>query len=387
MDKRIRLVEFTNTFHLGGGEVQFLELIRGLPRSRYDIQVLALEATGPLLPEVRKLGLEPETFPLGPSLVHPQTVRQMVRLAKWLKAQRVDLLHVHDFYTTLLAVPACRMARVPVVVGRLDLVHWHGRARHALLAAATHAANHAIANAEAVRRFMREREWFPAERVTVIRNGLRLEHFDARAVAGLESPLPSVPEGAPILTLVANMTHEVKRQEDFLEALTTVRRRHPQATAFLVGDGVRRPELEARARALGLAEAVHFLGHRTDVPAVLRRTTVGILCSRHEGLSNAVMEGMAAGLPMVVTDAGGNAELVADGERGFVVPPLSPLALAAAITRLLDEPALARRMGLAGRAFVESELTLERMVEAHDELFRRMTGFPSRDGTERSQAA
>ncbi len=389
MDKRIRLVEFTNTFHLGGGEVQFLELLRGLPRSRYDIQVLALEATGPLLPEVRKLGLEPEVFPLGPSLIHRQTLQQIIRLARWLKAQRVDLLHVHDFYTTLLAVPACRMAGVPVVVGRLDLVHWHGKARHALLAAATHAATHAIANADAVRRFLREREWFPEERITVILNGLRLDQFDARAAAGLERPLPEVPEGAPIITHVANMTHEVKRQEDLFEALALVRQRHPKATAFLVGDGMRRPELEARARALGLGDAIHFLGHRTDVPAVLRRATLGVLCSRHEGLSNAVMEGMAAGLPMVVTDAGGNGELVADGQRGFVVPPLSPPALAAAITRLLDDPAMAKRMGNAGRAFVEAELTLERMVSAHDALFRRMLGLPSQDGdgTASSRAA
>ncbi|MBN1207362.1 MAG: glycosyltransferase [Myxococcaceae bacterium] len=387
MDKHIRLVEFINAFRLGGGEVQFLELLRGLPRARYDIQVLALETTGPLLPAVRKLGLEPETFGLGPSFVHTRTLRQVVRLARWLRDQRVDLVHVHDFYTTLLAVPACRLAGVPVVVSRLDLAHWHERARHALLATATHAATHAIANADAVRRFLMEREWLPAEHITVIRNGLSLERFDARAASGLERPLPHVPEGAPIITLVANMTHEVKRQEDFLEALRLVRHRHPQVRGFLIGDGVRRPELEARARARGLSEGVHFLGHRMDVPAVLRRATLGVLCSRHEGLSNAVMEGMAAGLPMVVTDAGGNAELVADGQRGVVVPPVAPFKLAAAISRLLEAPGLARRMGLAGRAFVEAELSLERMVSAHDELFLRLMGRAGRTDTARRTAA
>jgi glycosyltransferase involved in cell wall biosynthesis len=387
MSRRIRLAQFTNTFHLGGGEVQFVELLRGLPRDRYDLSVLALEASGPLLEDVRGMGLEPHLFPLAGSFLRPQSARQVGRMASWLRENRVDVVHVHDFYTTLLAVPACRLARVPVVVGRLDLVHWHGRARHAMLAAATHAATHVIANAGAVRRLVIERERVPAHKVSVIYNGLDLRRFDARAAAGVAAPLPSLPEGAPLITLVANTSHEVKRQEDFLEALAQVRQQVPAAQAFLIGDGSRRPFLEERARALGLGGAVHFLGYRTDVPAVLSRATVGVLCSRHEGLSNAVMEGMAARLPMVVTDAGGNGELVAHGERGFVVPPMAPAALAEALVRVLRAPDRGRRMGQAGRRFVEEALSLERMVAAHDSLFCRLAGVPERAGAAAAQAA
>jgi len=105
---------------------------------------------------------------------------------------------------------------------------------------------------------------------------------------------------------------------------------------------------------------------------VLARGTFGVLCSRQEGLSNAVMEGMAAGLPMIVTDAGGNAELVKDGERGYVVAPERPDALAQAMLRTIADPARARRMGEAARRFVEKELTLERMIDGHDRLYRRL---------------
>jgi glycosyltransferase involved in cell wall biosynthesis len=168
------------------------------------------------------------------------------------------------------------------------------------------------------------------------------------------------------------MRHEVKRQEDFLIALAQVRRGVPEVTAFLVGEGARRPQLEVMAKDLGLEGAVFFLGSRPDVPAVLARATLGVLCSRQEGLSNAVMEGMAAGLPMVVTDAGGNAELVKDGERGHVVAPEQPDALAQAMLRVLAEPVRARRMGDAARRFVERQLTLERMIDEHDRLYRRL---------------
>jgi L-malate glycosyltransferase len=119
-------------------------------------------------------------------------------------------------------------------------------------------------------------------------------------------------------------------------------------------------------------DTVHFLGHRADVPALYARADLGVLCSTAEGMSNAVMEGMAAGLPMVVTAVGGNPELVADGERGLVVPPLRPEALCEAFLKLLADPERGRRMGAEARTFVERELSLERLVRRHDALYQRV---------------
>ncbi len=368
--RALRIVEFTNCFHVGGGEVQLLELLRRLPRD-YDVSVHALDARGPLLDETRALGYEPHVYPLGGSFLRATTVTQTMRLARWLRQERADLVHAQDFYSTLIGVPAAKLAGVPVVVSRLDLVHWHGRARHLALAAASHAADVVVANCEAVRDLVVDRERVPPERVVVIRNGLDVERFDAARAGPLASPLPDT-GGDPVAVLVANMRHEVKRQEDFLAALAQVRRAVPRLKAFLVGEGARKPYLEQLARDLGLGGAVSVVGWRPDVPAVLARGTFGVLCSKQEGLSNAVMEGMAAGLPMVVTDAGGNAELVRDGERGYVVPPESPGALAQAMLRILSDPLRARAMGGAARRFVEEELTLERMVDAHDRVYRRL---------------
>jgi glycosyltransferase involved in cell wall biosynthesis len=382
-DGRARVVEFTNGFHVGGGEVQVLELLRRLP-SDYEVFVHALDATGPLLEETRALGYEPRVHPLGGSFMRPAALTEALRLAHWLRSERIDLVHAHDFYSTLLGVPAARLARVPVVVSRLDLVHWHGRARHLALAAASHAADRVVANCDAVRDLVVHRELVAPRRVVVIRNGLDIDRFDALRRGSLAAPLPDT-GGVPVVALVANMRHEVKRQEDFLVALAQVRRGVPDVAAFLVGEGARRPLLERIAKDLGLEDAVFFLGGRPDVPAVLARATLGVLCSRQEGLSNAVMEGMAAGLPMVVTDAGGNSELVEDGERGYVVSPGQPEALAQAMLRVLTDPRRARRMGEAARRFVERELTLRRMIDAHDRLYRRLIGS-RRPGFESARA-
>jgi glycosyltransferase involved in cell wall biosynthesis len=168
----------------------------------------------------------------------------------------------------------------------------------------------------------------------------------------------------------------VKRQEDLLLALNLLRHSGRTLHAWLVGDGPRRAGLEKMAAELSVADRVHFLGHRADVPALCERATLGVLCSTAEGMSNAVMEGMASGLPMVVTRVGGNTDLVVDGERGLVVDPERPVQLCQAFQRLLDRPEEARRMGAAARAFVERELSLERMVHRHDALYRRVAGRP-----------
>jgi len=271
----------------------------------------------------------------------------------------------------VLAVPAAKIAGTKVIVGRLDLAHWHGKARRALLRGLTHMADHVVGNAEAIRKMLVEEEGIPSEKVTVIPNGLDIVRFDQRVRAGLHAPLPDT-HGAPVVVHVANMNHPVKRQEDLLRALALVRRAGHTLHAFLVGDGPRRPELEKLAGTLGLTDTVHFLKHRADVPAIYERADFGVLCSSAEGLSNAVMEGMAAGLPMVVTNVGGNPELVADGERGLVVPPLRPDALSEAFLKLLADRELGRRMGARARAFVERELSLTRMVRRHDALYRRV---------------
>ncbi|WP_224361945.1 glycosyltransferase [Hyalangium versicolor] len=366
----IRLVQFTRSFYIGGTEVQVLELLRGLPSS-YRLQVSVLEEVGPLVGELRKLGFTPEEFPLHGSLARPNTAWQLLRLARWLEQNRIELVHVHDFYATMLAVPAAKLAGAKVIVSRLDLAHWHGPARRAVLARLTGMADHVVANAAAIRRMLVEEEGLPESRVSVIHNGLDLPRFDTRIRQGLKSPVPEI-GGAPLLVHVANMNHVVKRQEDVLQALALLRREGLKLHAFFVGDGPRRPELERKAVELGVKDLAHFLGHRGDVPALYARANLGVLCSTAEGMSNAVMEGMAAGLPMVVTAVGGNPDLIVDGVRGKVVQPERPAELADAFRWLLEHPERAKDLGAAARGFVRRELSLERMVQRHDALYQRV---------------
>jgi len=363
-----RVCQFTKSFHLGGTEGQVLELLRGL-EPRYRLQVGVLDKVGPLWEEVRALGHPTRDFPLRGGVARPNTVLQIGRLAAWLKMSRTDLVHVHDFYSTLLVVPAAKLAGTRVVVGRLDLAHWHAPVQWRALAELTRRADAVVVNATAIQQMLEREERIPSRRIHLIHNGLDLPRFDARAAEGLSAPLPDT-GGHPLVLHVANMNHPVKRQEDLLMALADANRDRVRLHALLVGDGPRRRALERLAWELGVGHEAHFLGHRTDVPALWRTAAIGVLCSTAEGLSNTIIEGMAAGVPMVVTAAGGNTDLVVDGERGLVVEPRRPEELAAAFHRLLGDRERAARMGRAGRRFVQEHLSLERLAAAHDWLYR-----------------
>jgi glycosyltransferase involved in cell wall biosynthesis len=168
----------------------------------------------------------------------------------------------------------------------------------------------------------------------------------------------------------------VKGHTTLVEAAALLVRRVPTVRFFCAGEGVMRPALEMRLRELGIQDRVILLGHRKDIPAILARADALALCSSAEGLSNAIMEAMAARLPVVATRVGGNPELL-DGERGLLVPYGDARALADAVARIFTNRNEARAMGRKGRAFVEAELSLDRMRMAHEELYRRALDLPA----------
>jgi glycosyltransferase involved in cell wall biosynthesis len=182
-----------------------------------------------------------------------------------------------------------------------------------------------------------------------------------------------------VLVLVANLI-PYKGHADLLRALAMARDRLADDwTLLCVGrdDGIG-GELAALARDLGLGRHVRWLGHRDDGPALLAAADIGLLCSHEEGFSNAILEGMAAGLPMVVTDVGGNAEAVLDDDTGLVVPARDPTRLAEAIVALARDPARRQAMGAAGRRRVATKFTRQACVLAYERLYEGMITAPHR---------
>src|SRR5690606_30322590 len=196
-----------------------------------------------------------------------------------------------------------------------------------------------------------------------------------------------IPDAAVVFTMVANLI-PYKGHADLLTALAAVREQLPSPWRLLcVGrdDGIG-PRLRDQSAALGLAGNVMWLGERRDIANLLSASDIGVLCSHEEGFSNAVLEGMASGLPMVVTDVGGNAEAVIDGDCGLVGPARNPARLGAALLQLATNPEQRCRLGTAARRRVESEFSLERCIIDYERLYeglvRRTWPLPGTSGLE-----
>lgn len=216
-----------------------------------------------------------------------------------------------------------------------------------------------------------EGEGIEKDRLGLIYNGIDIKKFDQEAAEHqtLRHSL-DLDDKAIVITIIANLI-PYKGHSDLLEALALVSDKMPANWKLLVvgrDDGIGK-ELMAQTEALGIADHVHFLGLRQDVAGILQASNIGVLCSHEEGFSNALLEGMAAKLPMVATDAGGNSEAVIDGVTGKVIPVSDPKVLGNAILQLAIDPSLARKMGAAGRERIEQQFSLSSCVDRYEELY------------------
>jgi glycosyltransferase involved in cell wall biosynthesis len=170
-----------------------------------------------------------------------------------------------------------------------------------------------------------------------------------------------LPAEGPLVGIVGRLA-AIKDHDTFLDMAARLAATRPDVTFVVAGDGALRAPLQAKAQEL-LGDRVRFLGWVTDLPTLYGALDVVVLSSRNEGTPVALIEAGAAAKPVVATDVGGVAEVVRDGETGFVVPPADAEALAGRVGRVLDEPETARGLGLAGRAWVRERFSAERLVE------------------------
>jgi glycosyltransferase involved in cell wall biosynthesis len=366
----VKILVFQNRFLLGGQERQTVMNVRTMDRSRFEPVVACLRADGELLADLAEAGIRPVTFDVGSSMLRPGTAVVIARIARFVRTNGIALVHAQDLYTNTLGTLAARLAGVPSIVTRVDLNHGVSGYRRPVLGFVSRHAERVLVNALCIRE-MAIREGVEPDRIVVVRNGLDVEAFDAEA---RRAPEPPVPEPGGIVC-IANMHHPVKGQTDLLLAMKEVLRARPEAHLVLVGDGVRRPYLERSARQLGIAERCHFLGHRRDGPSILARAAIGVSASHAEGISNAILEAMAARLPVVATAVGGSPEVVRDGLNGYLVPPGAPAPLARRLVDLLASAARRRRMGENGRRIVEREFGIEQMRRSYDALYEDLTGL------------
>jgi sugar transferase (PEP-CTERM/EpsH1 system associated) len=368
----IRIMHVVNVLSLAGMEYGVIKLVNRLDPVRFAPKICCLafqrEVTKPVL-DARIPVFELKKRP-------GRDWGMVLRLAALFRREQVDIVHSHNWQTFFYAVAAAALAGFPLVIHGEHGRESQGvpRRQRIISAFLARRVSCLVTVSAALGRELVDQWKVAPERVLTIPNGVDLEAFGkGEGVDALRREFHLEPGDRVILNIGG--LRPVKDHPTLLRAFARVRRAFPDARLLLAGSDFGKGlqgDLEKLAEDLGIRNAVSFAGIRHDVPRLLSLCDVYVNASVFEGMSNTILEAMASRKPVVATAVGGNPELVRDGETGFLFPPGDDRQLAERLEQVLAEPALARALGDAGRAFVEREHPMSGMVQRYGDLYRQV---------------
>lgn len=369
--------KFLTQLGLGGTEMQVLGLAEHFDSTRFNLTFGCIQGGGSIEREYRIRGWSISDYPIT-RFASIRTGRQILRLSRELRVRKPQILHSYNFYANVFSIPAARMAGVPCIVASIrDMGVYLTPMQLRVQRWVCEMADRIVVNADAIRDWLVE-EGYSANKISVIRNGVRLPAIDNKPVRARIRTELGIPSNAKVVMMVSRLNPK-KGVEYLLDSIPGVLARIPDAWFVVVGDAVlesaeREKEyfngLAERTRELGVADRVILTGLRRDVADLLTAADLSVLPSFSEGLPNSVIEAMSAGLPVVASRVGGIPELVQQGRTGLLVPPGDAKALCEAMITLLSNPFLARRIGEAARVRIRNEFSFEKMFLETSALYQ-----------------
>ncbi len=348
-----------------GGEQQALYLALGL--ARRGVENLCVGQPGkPYVERCAAKGLAVDAIRMRGE-ADPVAVARLRRL---LRTWRPDVVHMHTSHAHTLGVLASRSAGVgrTVVSRRVDFSIYRNALRLSWLKY-RFGVDAYVAISHGVRAQM-VKDGIPAARIRIVHSGIDLARFDGVRPHDYQAEF-GLPPGAPVIGDVAAFGWH-KAQEVLVRATPRILESLPEARVFLIGEGECMERVRAEAERLGVSGRIIFTGFRTDVPSLVAGMHCFVMCSVLEGLCTSLLDALALRRPAVGSAVGGIPEVLVDGVTGLTVPPNDPDALAAAVLRVLRDPALARRLAEAGRRHVEEKFTVDAMVEGTLGVYREL---------------
>jgi N-acetyl-alpha-D-glucosaminyl L-malate synthase BshA len=361
---------------VAGAEVLVAETIRRLA-DRIEPVVCCLDQVGALGEIMAQEGCEVKAFDRRPGF----DLRVIRRFAKVIRERRLQVLHAHQYTPFFYAALAAKLAGVKTRV----LLTEHGRHYPDVVSRRRRIANRFLFNRladriTAVCEFsaagLSTQDGFPRERIEIIQNGIDLQRYEQPADKCQVKQRLGLAIDRRYVAAIARF-HPVKDHQTLIRAFARVCSQIADVDLLLVGDGPQRADLERLVSDLGLGGRVRFLGVRLDVPEILRASDIFALSSLSEAASITLLEAMATGRPVVVTEVGGNPEIVRQNQEGLLVPRGDSEAMASAMSALLQDPGLARTMGQRGAERVRSNYRLDQTIERYYQIYHQLASGTS----------
>ena len=365
MSRPLRVGFVLHVMQVAGAEVLVREVIRRAG-NRIVPTVFCLDAVGRMGEEMRREGIDLVCFDRKPG----RDWGVSWRMARAIRERQLDIVHAHQYTPFFYSALAKLLCPKPP---KLILTE-HGRHYPDAVSSKRRAVNRLVLDrlADAVTacchfsaKGLSRNDGFAGSRIEIVENGIEVDRY---------GPTLARASGSRRSIIHVARHHPVKDQATLLRGFALAADSLPDVDLIMVGDGPLRGDLEALTRELGIAERVRFLGIRTDIPDLMRAADAFALTSLSEAASLTLLEAMASGLPAVVTDVGGNGEIVRHEREGLLVPRGDAAGCAAAFRRLFDDPAFAKKLGEAGRQRAHERYRLERTVEEYFRLYGRVTG-------------
>lgn len=370
----MRVLQLIGSFNRGGSETQAVQLAKSLKSSqRCQVVVATLNREGSLLSEIEDFSDIPE-FRLS-SFYDLNFIRQLRRFVGFLKDNRIDIVHTHDFYTNFFGMIGAKIAGVTVkIASKRETGGMRSVGQERLERLAFVLADSILVNSEAVKNYLMASK-VPVEKITVVYNGIDISKFSNHEDKSIEIMkrlnLPSE-DNTRFIVITANFRHKVKNQIMLLRAAKRLLEDFPNLHFIFLGEGELLQEAMSIAEELGVSKNTHFLGRCSNVPEILAIADICVLTSLHEGFPNAVLEYMAAGKPVVATNVGGVAEAVLDAKTGFLVEPNDDDTFVSRIEYLLRNPQKASEMGRLGKLIISDRFSIQAQIERVIQLYRHL---------------
>jgi glycosyltransferase involved in cell wall biosynthesis len=376
MPERLSVALCITELDVGGAERCLVRLATRMDRERFTPVVYVL-APPPVADRVCLVALEEagvEVHFLG-MRSKSQLPLAVWRLARCLRRQRPAVVQSFLFHANIVARLASRLARVPAVVSGIRVAERRSRWPLRVDRWTDRLVDRHVCVSQSVAEFAESQVGLPRSKLVVIPNGVDLDEYSTLTPADLGPD--RVPPERRLVTYVGRLDPQ-KGLSWLLQTAPSWLSEVPDCDLLLVGQGSQRDELEQAARTAGIAPRVHFLGFRREIPAILARSDLFVLPSIWEGMPNAVLEAMAAGLPIVATDVEGVAELLGPNCEPQMAAYGDTKAFSQKVTCLLTDRDLAERLGHANRQRAEEHFSTEAMVRAYESLWTDLSPAAAR---------